>query len=71
MPVIKNGVEVALTSTTDALTYIGVGRTKFYEFINTLGINPVAYGNASRWKPKDLDRVVEHIEAGGSASKAA
>jgi hypothetical protein len=71
MPIIKNGVEVALASTTDALTYVGAGRTKFYEFINALGIKPVAYGNASRWKPKDLDRIVEHIETGGNASKVA
>ena len=67
MPLIKNGVEVALVSTPDALTYVGVGRTRFYEFVRVLDLTPIPYGNSSRWRPADLDKIVEHIASGAAA----
>jgi hypothetical protein len=66
MPVFKNGVEVALVETRDALVYTSTKRTKFYEHVAALNIKPIRYGNSSRWKPPDLDRIVQRIiELGG------
>ena len=66
MPVIKNGVVVALVDSPDAFVYTGTKRTKFYEHVAALDIKPVRYGNSSRWRPPDLDRIGQRIiELGG------
>ncbi len=70
MPVVINGVEVRKVKTQAALTYTGLGRTKFYELADKLNISPTRMGNRSLWAPSDLDRIVDHVEASYAGAAA-
>lgn len=62
MAITVYGIEVRHVSTQDALIYLSIGRTKFYDLVKRLNVRPITAGNRSLWKPSDLDLIAEEIE---------
>ncbi len=66
-----NGVTPALVKTRDALSFVGLGRTKFYDTARRAGVAPVATGRGSLWTPDDLSKIVAEIVRSARGSAAA
>ena len=66
-----NGVTPALVKTRDALAFVGLGRTKFYDTARRAGVAPVTTGRGSLWTPDDLSKIVAEIVRSARDSAAA